>query len=199
MTHQQRAHHLGLPPPAEWNLYDGDRVVGWTRANAVGFLGFADQTEAVHAAWVAYRALSRRLARDHGSRPVPIDVAPLSIRHTDNGAASILAGGRAIAELVRPGMGGVPAEGTFGFAIEIPEPADELRVRAMAHLMYRTLRKSGVRWTLWRKETPAATVRQAADVRQPATRAAVPPRHRGPAWAWPALVGAMKARRLRSG
>jgi len=188
MTHHYTgASHLGLPPPAPWSLHDGDRVVGWTRDNAVGFLGFADQTEAIHAAWVAYRALSRRLARDHGTRPVPIDSAPLTVQHTNDGTG-ILAGPRLIATIVRPGDERLAGSDTVGFEIEIPEPADELRVRAMAHLMYRTLRKSGVRWALWRKERPAAARRATVNVRQPVTPAAPPSRRATPAWAWPALV-----------
>ena len=71
MTKQLAARQLGLPPPAQWNLDDADRAVGWTTDRTVGFLGFADQTEAVHAAWVAYRALARRLAREQATRPIP--------------------------------------------------------------------------------------------------------------------------------
>ena len=33
-------------------------------------------------------------------------------------------------------------------------PLTELETRAMAYLMYRTLRKSGTRWALWRPEAP---------------------------------------------
>jgi hypothetical protein len=187
MMHHKGTSHLGLPPPAQWNLYDADRVVGWTRENAVGFLGFADQTEAVHAAWVAYRALSRRLARDHGTRPVPIDSTSLSVQSTSDGAL-ILSGARAIATLVRPGDDRLAGSDTFGFEVEIPEPADELRVRAMAHLMYRTLRKSGLRWALWRKERPKAARRATVNVRQPVTHPSPRSRRSAPAWAWPAVV-----------
>jgi hypothetical protein len=160
MTKHLAASHLGLPPPAQWNLYDADRAVGWITERTVGFLGFADQTEAVHAAWVAYRALARRLARERAARPVPIETEPLSIwRHGDR--ELILAGGRAIATLVRAGENGPGGADAFAFEVGIPQPADELRVRAMAHLMYRTLRKSGVRWALWRPATrdtiPSAT------------------------------------------
>ena len=153
MTKQVTASHLGLPPPAQWTLSDADRAVGWTTDRTVGFLGFADQTEAVHAAWVAYRALARRLAREEGTRAVPIDTESLSVRrHGDR--ELILAGGRAIATLVRPGEQSSSGPHSFGFEVGIPQPTDELRVRAMAHLMYRTLRKSGLRWALWRTDAP---------------------------------------------
>jgi hypothetical protein len=153
MTKQLAVGHLGLPPPTHWNLYDADRAIGWTTEKTVGFLGFGDQTEAVHAAWVAYRALAGRLAREEGRRVVPIDTESLSVwRHGDR--ELILASGRAIARLVRPGERSRSGSDTFGFEVDLPHPVDELRVRAMAHLMYRTLRKSGIRWALWR---PSAT------------------------------------------
>ena len=153
MTEQLTASHLGLPPPAQWTLYDADRAVGWTTERSVGFHGFADQTEAVHAAWVAYRALARRLARDEGRRAVPIDTEPLSVRR-DGDRELIVAGGRAIATLVRPGEQSPTGSASFGFEVEISPPADELRVRSLARLMYRTLRRSGLRWALWRPVAP---------------------------------------------
>ena len=56
--------HLPEPPPVPRNdfpldLLDGDRVVGWITPATIGFTGFATETEAAHAAWVAYRALAR--------------------------------------------------------------------------------------------------------------------------------------------
>jgi hypothetical protein len=155
MTEQLTASHLGLPPPAQWTLYDADRAVGWTTERSVGFHGFADQTEAVHAAWVAYRALARRLARDEGRRAIPIDTEPLSVRR-DGDRELIVAGGRAIATLVRPGEQSPTGSASFGFEVEISPPTDELRVRSLARLMYRTLRRSGLRWALWRPVAPGA-------------------------------------------
>jgi hypothetical protein len=38
---------------------------------------------------------------------------------------------------------------SFGFEIEVPPPDDELSVWSMAHLVYRTLRRSGLRWAMW--------------------------------------------------
>jgi hypothetical protein len=155
MTNQLAAAPLGLPPPAHWNLYDAERAVGWTTEHAVGFLGFADQTEAMHAAWIAYRALNRRLARDQGTRPVPIDTAAMAVQRQGD-RELILADTRPIATLVRLDEQNPTGGHSFGFEVEIPEPADELRVRAMAHLMYRTLRKSGVRWALWQPDARGA-------------------------------------------
>lgn len=174
MTKQLTASHLGLPPPARSTLHDAHRAVGWTTDHTVGFLGFADQTEAVHAAWVAYRSLARRLAREDGTRSVPIDIEPLSVwRQGDR--ELILAGGRAIATLVRPGEESPSGPQSFGFEVGIPQPADELRVRAMAHLMYRTLRKSGLRWALWRPTATGPGPTVPAEVAEPARRKPVMP------------------------
>src|SRR3954467_1061033 len=102
MTTQLLTNRLALPPPPDLALLDGERRVGWIIRDAIGFRGFADETEAAHAAWVSYRALSRRLGRPHGPRPTPIDTEPLALRrHGD--AELILASGRPIATLVRPG------------------------------------------------------------------------------------------------
>ena len=142
---------VGLPPPAKWDLIDADRAVGWTTDNAVGFSGFAHETEAVHAAWVAHRTLARRLARTQGTRPVPVDTEPLALQRRGD-QEMILASGHPIAVLVRPGADSPSGPDSFGFEILIPSPTTELQVRALAYLMYRTLRKSGLRWALWRPD-----------------------------------------------
>lgn len=193
MTTQPLLERAGLPPPVELDLTltDAGRAVGWVRDDRVGFRGFADELEAAHAAWVAHRTLARRLARTHGTRPLPIDVEPLAIRR-ERGAELILAGGRPIAELVRPGEHDRAGADSFGFELRVPPPADELRVRAMAHLMYRTLRKSGLRWALWRPAptpspaTSAVASEARADERSHATTSvASPARQRR--WAVPTL------------
>lgn len=152
---------LGLPPPrldVESDLVDAGRTVGWIDGDRVGFRGFADATEAAHAAWVAWRTLARRLARSHGTRPVPIDRAALALQRQGEREV-ILADDRPIATLVRPGALGQDGLDTFGFEIRVPAPVDQIRVRSMAYLMYRTLRKSGVRWALWRPAPPPRSQR----------------------------------------
>jgi len=162
---------IGMPPPLDLHLVDAhaDRPVGWVTGDLIGFRGFADATEATHAAWVAYRVLSRRLARTHGLRPAPIDVATLAIRREGDDEV-ILADGRPIAALVRPASEGRGGSDSFGFTIGVPSPADELRVRAMAHLMYRALRKSGLRWAMW-TSAPAPRTRHRAAAASPSRRA----------------------------
>jgi hypothetical protein len=105
--------------------------------------------------------LVRRLARTHGTRPIPIDAAESLTIQRDGERETIYAGGRAIASLVRPdGAANDTIAESFAFEIAIPPPAGELRARAMAHLIYRTLRKSGLRWALWRP-SPANAARSA--------------------------------------
>lgn len=169
MTTMTAPGHLALPPPLRLDLVDDARAVGWIRDNAVGFGGFADETEAAHAAWVAYRAISRRLARTHGMRPVPIDIEPLTVRRFGDGEA-IFTSSRRVATLLRPDVDGRGGKDSFGFAIEIPDSMSELEVRAAASLAYRTIRKSGVRWALW----PRAAALHAIPARPNANAAATP-------------------------
>jgi len=152
MTTQLAPDRLALPPPLDLELVDAGRTTGWIADNAVGFRGFGDETETAHAAWVAHRAIARRLARTHGTRPVPVDIEPLAIQRVD-GKEMILASGRPIAGLVRPDSDSRSGVDSFGFEVLIPTPITELEVRAMAYLMYRTLRKSGIRWALWRPDS----------------------------------------------
>ena len=146
--------HLGLPPPLTLDLMDAGRAVGWLSGNRVGFRGFANEVEAAHAAWVAYRTLSRRLARRYGTRPIPIDIEPIAIQRRGHDEV-ILASGRMIATLVRPSPQSPTGPDSFGFEIAIPQVTDELGIRSKAYFIYRTLRKAGTRWALWESATAA--------------------------------------------
>jgi hypothetical protein len=168
MTTVSAPNRLALPPPLRVDLVDDERAVGWIDDNTIAFRGFVDDTEAAHAAWLAYRTIARRRARTHGTRPLPIDVEPLALRRVDDGEA-ILTSTRRIATLLRPGVESRSRDDSFGFAIALPEPASEPEVRAMADLAYRTVRKSGVRWALWRRD--AAPLAQANANAAPATDA----------------------------
>ena len=151
MTTMLSPERLGVPPPnaanrPTMNLMDADRTVGWINGDRVGFRGFATDEEAAHAAWVAHRTMTRRLARRHNLRPLPIGSEPLAIRY-EGDEELIVASSGPVATLVRPEYGSPSGRDSFGFELSVPQPADEVLVRAMAHLIYRTLRKSGVRWT----------------------------------------------------
>ena len=168
-THDRRA----LPPPLELDLVDAGRVAGRIRGDAVSFRGFADETEAAHAAWLAHRTLARRLARLQGTRPIPIDTEPLAIQRRGDAEVVLAggAGGRPIATLLRPDAdiaaddaSGAELDGSFGFELRVPATgtaatASEMDVRAAAHQIYRTMRKSGLRWALWRPAPGRPTTR----------------------------------------
>ena len=158
--------HLPEPPPVsrhdfELDLLDGDRRLGRITPRAIAFTGFANETEAAHAAWVAYRALARRLARRDGRRPVPIDTEPLRLI-TENDGRIIYGSRDRVAKLIEPGTAESAANG-FGFELRLDAPLDEVSVRAKAHLIYRTLRRSGMKWAMWaaaiEPARPRATVR----------------------------------------
>jgi hypothetical protein len=151
MPTQLAPDRFALPPPLALDLVDADRTVGWIAGDAVGFGGFGDETEAAHAAWVAHRTIARRLARTHQMRPVPVDIEPLAI-HRVEAKEMILASGRPIAALVRPRPDSRRGVDSFGFELLIPTPVTELEARALAYLIYRTLRKSGIRWAMWRPD-----------------------------------------------
>ena len=174
---------LALPPPLDLDLVDAGRTTGWIVDNAVGFRGFGDETEATHAAWIAHRTIARRLARTHGMRPVPVDIEPLAIQRID-GKETILASGRPIATLVRPGPDSRSGVDSFGFELLLPTPVTELDGRAMAYLVYRTLRKSGIRWAMWRPDAwrvaEASTAEPSADAAPEAPKNVDAESHGGP-------------------
>ncbi|MGH7638258.1 MAG: hypothetical protein ACREOK_11460 [Gemmatimonadaceae bacterium] len=149
--------HLPEPPPArqhdfQLDLLDGDRRVGWITPDTIGFVGFAHETEAAHAAWVAYRVLARRQARRAGRRPVPIDTEPL--RLVTESAGRIIYGSRdRVAKLIEGNA--TPTPHGFGFELQLATSLDEISVRSKAHLIYRTLRRSGVKWSMWAPPAPS--------------------------------------------
>ena len=152
--------HRGVPPPLALELFDSDQHVGWVRAEVLGFGGFATANEAGHGAWVAYRAIWRRHAKQHGLRPHPIVPTPIELRSVGD-RELILASGRPFATLVRPASDAFGAN-SFGFEIELPAPVDEHAALSAAYLVYRTLRKSGIRWTLWMRDSKSEQGRRGA-------------------------------------
>lgn len=146
MSTQLSPERLAVPPPTLLHLNDADRTVGWINGDRVGFRGFATDEEAAHAAWVAHRTLTRRLARSHNLRPVPVGTEPIAFQR-DGDEVRIVASGRTVATLIAPSFDSTSeADESFGFELRVPQPADEVLVRAVALLIYRTLRKSGLRW-----------------------------------------------------
>lgn len=101
-------------------------------------------------------------------RPVPVDIEPLALQRVE-GKEMILASRQPIAALIRPGPDSRTGDDSFGFELPIPTPTTELRVRAMAYLMCRTLRRSGIRWAIWRpvSSRTSETSKGAAMVTEP--------------------------------
>ena len=155
MTAHLAPNRIASRPALDLDLVDAGRAAGWITDNAVGFRGFRDSAEAAHAAWVAHRTVARRLARSHGMQPVSVDIEPLAIQRIA-AKETILASGRPIAALVPPGPDSRSGVDSFGFELVFPTPVSELEARAVAYLVYRTLRKSGIRWAMWRPDAPRA-------------------------------------------
>ena len=171
---------LPEPPPAaptafDLDLLDGDRRVGWIAPDRIAFLGFGNTVEAAYAAHVAHRAVARRIAQREGGRAVPVELERLAIRQEDADAI-VLASGQPIARIVPPGEESRAGDG-FAFELLLVVPRDEVSVRAKAHLVYRTLRRSGVRWSMFRR--PAAPVRATAEAPVAAPRSVEAGKHDG--------------------
>jgi hypothetical protein len=153
-----------LPPPIRHLLHD-ERPIGWLRENTLGFFGFADAQEAMYAAWVAHRTVSRKLAPLLGVKPTPIDIEPLAIEWRNN-REMIVASGRPIAELVRPGGESRSGVFWFGFTIEVPSAIDSRAMSGIMRTAGRALLKSGIRWSMVRSrpQHPRCSSRRAGDL-----------------------------------
>jgi hypothetical protein len=146
MTEQLVTSRMAQPPTFDLQLFDAERKVGWVSSRAIGFCGFESEEEAMHAAYLAHRTLSRRLAYRHGRRPVPVATEPLRV--DDEG--SLQAAGRRIATILRPRADSMAGPDSFGFELPFPEPVEEMAARSKCAHLYRTLRRSGIRWAMWR-------------------------------------------------
>ena len=150
------------PAPAAWSandtmldLIDDDVRIGWRTPTAIGFTGFANEVEAAGAAWVARRTLQRELARRTGARPLPIDTERLAIIDHD-GDRVVTAAAREVARIVAPFDDERQTQSWTGFELRLDSPLDELTAGAVTLLTYRTLRRSGIRWSMWARGGPDA-------------------------------------------
>jgi antitoxin (DNA-binding transcriptional repressor) of toxin-antitoxin stability system len=150
MIAQLAPSRMSLPPPPMLAIVDRDRTVGWLDDDgAFGLGGFAHAREAMDAAFVAWRTVSRARARELGRRPVPIDAQPLALARDDDRVV-ITASGRPFAELLPAGAHPWSNFDSYGFAIRMEPLPDEERGRELARTAYRAVRKSGVPWSLFR-------------------------------------------------
>jgi hypothetical protein len=158
------------------HLLHRERPIGWLQGRTIGFFGFADARDAANAAWVAYRTVSRRLARTLGTRPTPIDIEPLSIE-SRHGLDVIAASGRSFARLIRPGHASTNGSDWFGFTIDVPPVVRARDVMGIMRTASRALLKSGLPWSMVRSR----------------------PRHRGDVLFWTPSVSTIKLRSRSSG
>ena len=159
MLNQVKQSHTALPPPMR-HLLHRERPIGWLEGNTLGFFGFADTRDAANAAWVAYRTVSRKVARLLGTRPTPIDIEPLRIERR-NGREVIEASGRPFAQLVRPGPDSMSGLDWFGFSIEVPPAVSPRALPEIMRAASHALLKSGLPWSMVRSRS-----RQLAYARQ---------------------------------
>jgi hypothetical protein len=90
---------------------------------------------------------------------LPIDAPPLEILDRA-GERLVVANNRPIARLVDAARDVDSEQPSHAFELQLDGPRDELTVRSKAHLVYRALRRSGVRWAMWRPaRQPAVDVR----------------------------------------
>jgi hypothetical protein len=115
----------------------------------LGFTGFASIAEASQAAWIAHVALERRAAKSRREAAPYLDPGALQLVRS-GGSEWIESAGRRIARLVRPESDdtGHGAEPWFGVEVILPPDASDLMVGSSAHVVYRALRQSGMRWSI---------------------------------------------------
>jgi hypothetical protein len=168
-------------PPHDITLRDATGPVGWIAGNRLGFTGFADTAEASAAAWIACLALERRLAkRQRGSAPQAKQPQLYLVRSGER--EWIEAPGKRLALLLRPDRSKsqtVANEATeasaswYGLEIVFPADTSKLTMRSSGYVIYRGLRRSGLRWSI-RSHNPAApmTALEFDNAPQPAAREA---------------------------
>jgi hypothetical protein len=128
------------PQSRSLELRDGERLVGWITDDVVRFHRFESERQAAQAAAIAHRGMMRRLARGGTLGPSATKTDPSVLSSPGNGVN----------------------DSGFGFEIRVPPPNDELRMRGIAYVMYRSLRNAGLSWP--RTHAPAATESPTAQV-----------------------------------
>ena len=152
--------HLAEPPPT-YDLVDRDRLIGRVTLDSIRFFGFATADEAALAARLAHRTMLRRLARHDDRLPMRHDHETLAIDHRTVPRAVLLGGERIATILEHDGdhvMASAAGAPGFGFALDVPAAIHALRARAIACLVYRTLRNSSVPWAMWARDDGANSI-----------------------------------------
>jgi hypothetical protein len=140
---------MSRPPPAAFRLLDGTGTVGWIEGPQLAFTGFNTIDEAAAAAWVAHVALERRAAKSRREAATYLEPDALQLAWSDGGEW-IRSGSTRLARLIRPAEPRPEDIGGSSFAIDValPRGDSEIEVGSSAHVVYRALRRSGVRWPI---------------------------------------------------
>jgi hypothetical protein len=156
MSNTRTTAQLAVPPPRQAfeQLYDGTGPVGWIGDGRVAFTGFATLGEAAKAAWVAHMALERRRAKRRG------EAAP----HIEPGLELWVSGadewltvdGKPVARLLSPASTLHDGDRWFGFELVFSPGTSTFDMESNAHVVYRGLRRSGVRWPMREIHSPSA-------------------------------------------
>jgi hypothetical protein len=72
---------------------------------------------------------------------------------------------RRIATIVRPGAGSKSGADSFGFELPFRAPMDEVTARAKFAHLYWALRRSGIRWAMWRAGRPRRSAARSTTTR----------------------------------
>lgn len=140
---------MSLPPPASaFRLLDGTGTIGWIDGNRVGFTGFSTISEAAAAAWVAQVALERRAAKSRREAAPYLEPGALQLVWSGN-SEWIHSGATPLARLIRPAAREMDGENSwFGIDVVLPPANSDIETGSSAHVIYRALRRSGVRWPI---------------------------------------------------
>lgn len=139
-----------LSPALE--LRDGEHLVGWITGGVVRFHGFRSKRQAAHAAVIAHKGMMRRITRGRGQTHSTTEMELGAIRRSTDRANAVV-DSRPFVNVLPSQHDSLNGSGPgFAFEIRVPGPVDELRMRGMAYVMYRSLRSSGLSWPLVRPE-----------------------------------------------
>jgi hypothetical protein len=156
MSTTRTAAQLAVPPPRRPfdQLYDGTGPVGWIGDGRLAFTGFATLGDAAKAAWVAHVALERRRAKSRGEAAPHIEP---ELELWVSGADEWLTiEGKRVARLLSPASTVPEGDSWFGFELVFSPGTLTFDIESSAHVVYRGLRRSGVRWPMRESHSPGA-------------------------------------------
>ena len=131
-------------PPGAMALGTGGEEIGWIHDDTITVSGYRDLTTAAHAAWVAYQAIARRLARrrDGGNALPDIpEVSGLTLADAQ-GYQVLIGNGQQVARIRVDDS--TRAEATFSVEVRVPQPTNPIMMNGLAYRMLRSLAGLGL-------------------------------------------------------